>query len=211
MVEMILFDMDGTLWDTVNTTVKAVKIISEKYEDVKEISEEIVTKSMGLGFSDVAKNYMPYLEKDRREAVLKEIMAKNLEVVKNEGADIYPSVHEVIKELSKRYSIGIVTNNFTEYAELFVDTSGLKPYFTDYLGASSLGKSKADAITTILKKYNVSKAVYVGDTKGDMESSKEAGVIFIHAKYGFDKTLSTDYQIDNFSELMDTIKEIESK
>ena len=42
MVEMILFDMDGTLWDTVNTTVKAAKIISEKYEDVKEISEEIM-------------------------------------------------------------------------------------------------------------------------------------------------------------------------
>ncbi len=211
MIEMILFDMDGTLWNTINTTFKASQIISDKYEDVKDISKETVVKSMGLGFSDVAKNYMPYLEKNKRESILKEIMAKNLEIIKNEGADIYPFVYEGIKKLSKKYRLGIITNNFTEYAELFVDTFGLKSYFTDYLGASTLGKTKAEAITTILRKYNVSKVIYVGDTKGDMESSKDAGVIFVHAKYGFDKALNSNYQIDSFKELFDVIEKIESK
>lgn len=208
MIEMILFDMDGTLWNTINTTTKAAFIISEKYDDVNEITKEIVTKSMGLGFSDVAEKYMPYLEKNRREKVLREIMDKNLEIIKEEGADTYPFVSEVIKELSKTYKLGIITNNFTEYAKTFVDKASLNDYFIDYVGASSLNMTKADAIKYIMKKHNISKAVYVGDTKGDKDASEEANVTFIHAKYGIDKDLETLYYINNFSDLINLVNKI---
>ena len=40
-------------------------------------------------------------------------------------------------------------------------------------------------IKLIVERNNIDEAVYVGDIQGDYDSSKRAGVKFIHAAYGF--------------------------
>ena len=43
----------------------------------------------------------------------------------------------------------------------------------------------------------------MGDIEKDEIASREAGVKFIHAAYGFGKAVSPDYTINRFSELLD--------
>ena len=45
--------------------------------------------------------------------------------------------------------------------------------------------------------------IYVGDTSGDMEGAKIAGIPFVYASYGFGDVESFDYKIDDISELLD--------
>ena len=60
---------------------------------------------------------------------------------------------------------------------------------------------KSENIKLIVERNNIDEAVYVGDIQGDYDSSKKAGVKFIHAAYGFG-TIDDDVPaIRKFSEL----------
>jgi phosphoglycolate phosphatase len=67
------------------------------------------------------------------------------------------------------------------------------------------GNKKADMIRSIIKKHNIKKAVYIGDTKGDMEAASGAGIDFIQMTYGFDKPLEGATKFKNMSEFEEYI------
>lgn len=114
--------------------------------------------------------------------------------------------------MSLKYEFFIVSNTgHKEYIEAFLVTSGLAKYFTDYIAASQLNISKADGINKIIQDYNIEKAVYIGDTKKDMEASKKANIPFIQARYGFGENLETEYYIDSIEELPKIMALIDNK
>ena len=83
-IEMIIFDLDGTLWDTEDVSYEVLKEIVNKYDFLQEISKETVAKTMGCTFAETAELYMPYLEKEKREEILQEMLdetAKKLTIV----------------------------------------------------------------------------------------------------------------------------------
>ena len=45
-------------------------------------------------------------------------------------------------------------------------------------------------------------AVYVGDTDGDYKATREAGIPFVHAAYGFGQTENPDYTITSPMDLV---------
>lgn len=88
-----------------------------------------------------------------------------------------------------------------DYAKLFLDKSNLGKYFVDYIGTTSHGISKAEAIKKMVSRNNINSACYIGDIKKDMEASKEANIDFIHARYGFEPNLECQYHIDDITQL----------
>ena len=205
---MIIFDLDGTLWDTTMSTYKAANAIAEEYEEVKNISIDTIKKGMGLGKEENAKNYMPYLDIDKALYYADKIIEKNIEFINNGEAILYDGVYDTITNLSKKYRLGIVTNNKDEYAQTFLNTSNLKEYFTDYIGAASYGITKAEAIKRMIDRNKESNSFYVGDIKKDMESTNEAGIKFIHAKYGFEPNVISKYYINDITELEPLLEKI---
>ena len=206
---MIIFDLDGTLWETIDTTYEAANIVVSKHSDVLAISKETVIKGMGLGKEENSINYMPYLEKDKAMEYLDEISRENFKLISIKGANVYDGVKDVIIDLSNNYKLAIVTNNQDEYAKTFFKVTGLEEYFVDYMGTGSYNISKGEAIKRVVLRNNESNNYYVGDIEKDMVASEEANVTFIHAKYGFGKDLLSKYYIDDIKDLPHLIKEIE--
>lgn len=205
---MIIFDMDGTLWDTVDVSYEAAKVLDDEYEEVKEISKDAIRKGMGSSRVENGYNFMPYLEPDKRDFYMGRLNEEVMKKIEEKGANIYDGVVETIKELSKDYKLGIITNNNDNYAKLFIKFSGLDGYFTDILGCSGRDMSKTDAIKIMCERNNEPRSYYVGDIKKDMLATLAAGQTFIHARYGFDPNLECDYHIDNINELKELIKKI---
>ena len=205
---MIIFDLDGTLWDTREITLKSANIVAAKYPDIKEITMIEVEGGMGYSFEETSEIYMPYLDKDRREKYFRKIIDTNIDLINKEGTKLYEGVKDTIINLSKDYKLGIVTNNNDNYVKSFFKSSGLEEYFTDYMGAASYNLTKGEAIKKLVSKYNEKTNYYVGDIKQDMISSEDAGVTFIHAKYGFDKELETKYYINDIRKLPELMKNI---
>ena len=208
---MIIFDIDGTLWDVAKITLKSSNMIANKYDYLKEFNLETIKKGMGLSLEENARNYFPYLEVEKAVPHLKEIMSQTVELLKSEEPPIYPNVIETIKKLSKKYHLGIITNNKDEYVEMFIEKSGLKDCFIDYMGAASHDMTKGEAIKEMAKRNNEPSSVYVGDIEKDYIATREAGQLFIHAKYGFGPNLISEYYINDISELPKLITKLDKE
>lgn len=206
---MLIFDMDGTLWNTVNATYKSANEVASKYDDLKSFSIDTIEKGMGLSSIENTKNYMPYLDVDKALYYLDKMLENTIKIISNEGADIYEGTIDTIKLLSKKYKLAIVTNSIDEYVEIFFDKTGLKEYFTSYIGAGTYNITKAEAIKRVVNMNKEENNYYIGDIKKDMEATIEAGITFIHAKYGFEPTLETKYYINSIKDLENLINTIE--
>ena len=205
---MIIFDLDGTLWDTTQVTYISANNVAARHDEVNSFSMKTIKNGMGLSFDENTKQYMPYLNQEDSSKYLDEIIDENIKNIKQDGAILYDGVIDTIKYLSQKYKLGIITNNNDEYVEAFFKTSGLKSYFTDYMGAASYNITKGSAIKIMVTRNKTEDNYYVGDILNDKLSSQEAGVKFIHARYGFGHNFDSEYYIDKISDLLSLLNKI---
>lgn len=197
----ILFDLDGTLWDTFDITFKSINKIVKKY-NLDKVSKDTVIKSFGLNKFEISKLYFPNVELDKGLKYFDESENFNIEYLKNHGGIVYSGVSDVLIKLYEKYDLFIVSNaSSKKYIEAFLISSNLGKYFKDYIAASEINISKACAINKIINDYKLDWCVYIGDTLKDMEAAKLCNIPFIQAMYGFGDVCKCDYYINSINEL----------
>lgn len=209
-VDSLIFDMDGTLWDAVDSYA----VIWNKTLDQVGIPHETVTRDhllslMGSYLDDILAQLVP--DAIQRTRLLELVMKNEAEMMPELGGTLYPSVKELIPELATKYRLFMVSNCGAEGLPNFVQYNRLQPYFVDLLSHGGTHRSKADNIATLIEKYNLRCPVYIGDTQGDADQARMAGVPMIHAAYGFGDVLNPDAAIHDFSELPDAIRTVNQK
>lgn len=208
MKNSVIFDLDGTLWDVTNSTLDSANIITKKY-NLKGISKKTVCSGFGLNREESSKVYFPDLEPEKSLKLMDEISKINIENLKKKGGKTSPSLKKVLDELIEKYDLYIVSNTSKlEYIQAFLNTSDTAKYFKEYIAASKLKITKADAIQKVIKDNNIKKAVYVGDTKLDLEAANASRIEFVQAKYGFGQDLKTEFYINELNELPKVLEEV---
>ena len=203
-IDAIIFDLDGTLWNTVDSCLKATSLVKEEHKDItRDVTREQIESAMGKISDEIINIYYGYLPREKGEEYANESFNKNVENLLKEGGTLYPNTRETIINLSKKYKLYIVSNCVKGYIESFLNTSGLKDYFDDYESYGNTLLSKGENIKLVIERNNLQNPIYVGDTSGDMEGAKIAGIPFVYAAYGFGDVESFDYKIDDISELLD--------
>ena len=188
----IIFDVDGTLWDS-------TPIVAEAWtQAVLEcgIKDRIVTAGelkqlFGKTMSVIAASLFPEASKEVQETILE----KQQDIC-------YPDVREVIKQLAKTYDLYIVSNCQCGYIEQFLRKTQLEAYIKDIECFGNTGKNKGENIRLLVKRNSLKAPVYIGDTKGDCDASKEAGVPFIFASYGFGNVTEYAAKIGEMKDLL---------
>ena len=162
---MIIFDIDGTLWNVAELTTEAANLVASRMPGVNMVTLEDINSIMGMGRSEIINKLYPDVERERAAEAVEAVVNTASELIDERGGNFYDGVAETIKYLSKKYKLGIVTNNTDSYVKLLLDKSGLVDCFVDYIGATSYGISKAEAIRQMVNRNQVSSACYVGDIK----------------------------------------------
>ena len=202
-IDAIIFDLDGTLWNTVDSCLKATSFVKEEHSDItRDVTKEQIESAMGKTSDEIVNIYYGYLPREKGEEYANEAFNKNVDNLLKEGGTLYPNTRDTIIKLSKKYKLYIVSNCVKGYIESFLNTSGLKDYFSDYESYGNTLLSKGDNIKLVIERNNLKNPIYVGDTKGDMEASNYAGIPFVYAAYGFGKVEVFDYKINDISELL---------
>lgn len=206
----IIFDMDGTLWDSAAQVAESWNAVLDKeYKDVKKrISKEDMYRVMGKTMDVLAEILFPDVEEQRRSEMLKKCCAYENEYLSGHGGKLYPDLEEVWKELSKEYDLYIVSNCQKGYIEAFLKYYHLEKYIKDTECYGNNELSKGDNIRLIVERNQMEDAVYVGDIQGDYEASKAAGIKFIHAAYGFGTIDEKVPHINSLKELPAVVKEV---
>ena len=209
MKKSIIFDLDGTLWDSSGCVCAIWNRVLNKYEDISlTITQEIVSKMMGKTMNEIGKTLFPNLTEERRQQIIADFGNEEVNYLSQKGAVLYESLEETLKILSLDYNLYIVSNCQDGYVEAFLHAHQLKSYFKDYEMSGRTGLDKGHNIKLIMKRNTIDQAFYVGDTEGDEEASRFAGIPFIYASYGFGKAKYPDMIIHSIKELTKVLLEM---
>jgi phosphoglycolate phosphatase len=189
MKKAILFDLDGTLWDSGDTVLPAWNRVLAEVQVRPLLTKEELDSFMGLGPQDLADKFLPMLNSpEERLALFTRCFDAEVEAIRAHGARLYDGVVEMLTALKARGCfLAVVSNCKDGYIQAFLDYYELHHLFTDFESAGATGLTKGENIALVLSRngYATEEALYVGDTIWDMEASMKAGVDFLHAAYGF--------------------------
>lgn len=218
MKKGIIFDMDGTLWDSAEGVAKSWTIkVQEMYPEAKEITEADVKSVMGLTMDKIADKFFSWLDEKERYELLDICGNYENDYLRDHGGVLYPDLEEVLAELKKDYNLYIVSNCQSGYIEAFLDHYDFWKYFEDIECYGNNELPKGDNIAGIIRRNDVTNAVYVGDIQGDYDATmsakeqlKDEGVKldFILADYGFGDVDAKVSKIGSFKELLKVASEI---
>ena len=211
MKKGIIFDMDGTLWDSAKEVADSWSIITKKrFGEDKVITEEKIRSVMGLTMDVLATKVFDFLDDiDVIMDTLDECGKFENDYLREHGAYVYPNVEETFSKLKDMgYNLYIVSNCQSGYIEAFLDYYGYGKYIDDIECYGNNNLKKGDNIKLVVERNKLDKAVYVGDIQGDYDSSVEAGIKFIHAAYGFGTINAPVPKIEAFSELPQIISQV---
>jgi phosphoglycolate phosphatase len=205
--DSIIFDLDGTLWDSTETVTKAWQAALAQADFMDEVmTQERVRSITGMTYDKIFEKLFPYLDDTQRAEVKRLCGISELEILHKQGGTLYPGLTETLDYLGKKYKLYIVSNCQSGYIEVFLDLNNLHHHFLAHQCFGTKGNPKADNIKDIVNDHQLTAPVYVGDTMGDYNAAVEAGVPFIFASYGFGKVESGQVAtINSFEELKEIL------
>ena len=204
----IIFDVDGTLWDSTEMVAVAWnKVIKDEGIEHKELEEKDLKKEFGKPMEAIGESLFPEMPKDEMMKLMEKMLKYENGLVAAGPCVIFEGVQETIKKLSEKYPLYIVSNCQDGYIEAFLKAHNFTDIFedTECWGRTRAPKGVSNKI--LIERNNLNNPVYIGDTAGDAQSAKDAGIDFIYASYGFGEVAACDYvtDIDAFEKLVDIL------
>lgn len=201
-MKALIFDMDGTLWDGVQTYTDAWNAILLEKKVGKPLTKAFLDSLMGMEEDAFLKAVLPALSVEQRREIYAEVVEKQYAMIRTQGGLIYPGVQEGLEALKERYALFIVSNCPKYTVKHFMAFAGIEDLITDHRTHGQKGWSKAKNIKSLIEQYELDRAYYIGDTQGDGQASAQAGLPFVYVRYGFGSATNSDFSFDSFPELV---------
>ena len=203
--ESLIFDIAGTLWDSRALVAEGYNIqLREEGLEHLCIDAETLRPLFGKVMTEIADVLFASIDpKDRYDLLERCMESENRHLHASECNIGYPKVKETLAELAKKHRLFIVSNSQSGYPQLCIDKLGLGDYIQGHLCFGDTGTSKGQTILKLMRDHNITSAIYVGDTQGDLEACREANVPFIFAGFGLGQPESWDYRVDRFEDLLE--------
>lgn len=211
MFDSLIFDLDGTFWDSTAVVADAWNAVIDKREDIAfHATSDNLKQYFGRPLPVIADMIFPELPYDERQALMDECNESEHVFLARTPGTLFAGVREALEVLSKKYPLYIVSNCESGYIEVFLEGTGLGEYFKDFTCPGDTDKYKAENIQIIVERNGLKNPVYIGDTMGDASAAAAAGVPFIFAAYGFGEVSEYAAKIDSFSQLPAILEGLET-
>ena len=207
----IILDIDGTLWNTTGVVAKAWnKAIADCGFDADQVNASGLQKEFGKPMNVIADDLWPALSQEQKDLLMKQCCVREQEALKENHEDIsYPAVRDTIKALAQKFRLYIVSNCQSGYIELTMEKNKIADFISDHECYGDTGMGKADNLRLLVRRNGIKAPVYVGDTQGDADACREAGVKFVWAGYGFGSVQEFAAKIDRFDQLLDLLQNLD--
>lgn len=198
--DALIFDLDGTLWDAVETYTLAWNQYFTQNGLDKQLKKADLDDLMGLeehAFLEIVLSDFPENERADR---YKEVVLIQYDLIDQIGGYLYPGVIEFLPLLEKQYKLFIVSNCPEFTIKHFMKYAGVAHLITDSMSHGQNYKAKYENILSLISTNKLKNPIYIGDTNSDRNQSSKAGIPFIFMKYGFGHCDNFDRGFDSFKE-----------
>ena len=202
-MKSLIFDIDGTLWDSRAIVAKGYNdYLTEVGRPDLQVDAEYLKTLFGKTMTEIADIMLDSIPVPERYAVMQGCMDREDEFLHEDPCDIaFPGVRETLEQLKGEYRLFIVSNAQCGYPELMMDKLGIRQHFEGWMCFGDTGLPKGDTIRILMERHGITDAVYIGDTQGDLEASRRAGIPFIFCTYGFGTPEAWDAALEDFCRL----------
>jgi phosphoglycolate phosphatase len=181
----IIFDLDGTLWDAIAPITVAWNQAMAKAKAPFRFDEVKMKSYMGLTPAETCPLAFPGLSFEEEMKLFQSCVHEEIVYLSKHPGKLYPKEQETLAVLSQSYSLYLVSNSDKGYVENYLSACHMEEYFSGHLCAGDTGLAKWQNIQYLIKRENIARALYIGDTLKDKVETEKAGIPFIHAAYGF--------------------------
>ncbi|MGF7037200.1 HAD family hydrolase [Mucilaginibacter lappiensis] len=199
--DSLIFDMDGTLWDAVDTYANSWNLVFEKLDIKRIIGRNDLMQLMGMEGKKLTKVLMPDFDDDKAQGIYMDVNETRRQILPTSGGVMYGGVTEGIKQLATKYKLFILSNCAIGIIPLFISWAGIEDDITDSMAYGQNNMPKHHNMQLLIDKHQLKEPVYIGDTNGDAEQTRMAGIPFIFVTYGFGKTDDYELKFDDFESL----------
>ncbi|HYT57695.1 MAG TPA: HAD-IA family hydrolase [Verrucomicrobiae bacterium] len=208
-VDLIMFDLDGTLADTGQDLADSVNHTRAHF-NLTPLAEELVFAHVGRGVEHMLKHSLPEEYPHHFQEIMR-IFLDRYEMHLLDRTVLYPGVYDALEHFRGKRRV-VVSNKIRRLTVAVVRGLGVESYFDAIFGGDSAAEKKPDPalLNLVLQRFQVpaATALMVGDGDTDVEAGKRAGVLTCGVTYGLGNkadlhAAKPDVMIDNIKELSD--------
>jgi phosphoglycolate phosphatase len=171
------------------------------------VDAEVLRPLFGKTMTEIADVILASVPVEERYGLMERCMdTENRYLAENECRIGYAGVKETLEELKKDYRLFIVSNAQCGYPELCMQKLDIAHLFEGHLCFGDTGTEKGQTILELMRRHQITDAVYIGDTQGDYEATLVADIPFVWAAYGFGSPAGAAGRITDIRQLPETLK-----
>jgi pyrophosphatase PpaX len=204
-----LFDLDGTLLNTIDLIVTCIRHTLAGIADVK-IPEEKIRKNIGIPLIKQYMIHLAHLDGLDYQKIVEDHLRYQSQIWK-EYVRMYEGIPEMLKVLYDHgKKMAIVTSRRLDAAEIYLDEMNIRKYFPVIITPAVTEKHKPDAEPALyaanMLKIKPEKCVMIGDSVFDVLCGKNAGMKTVFAQWGAlagkIEGVISDYVVKNPGEIL---------
>ncbi|AZN40215.1 HAD family hydrolase [Paenibacillus albus] len=212
--EAIIFDMDGTLFETDTLLVHVHERIFETlrkeglYMQPTPPVEKLLA-CLGMLLEDIWRKVMPDASEAAQRRADELMLQYELEGLAAGEGSLYPHVEETLRQLNERgFKLFVASNGLEKYVKEVASHKGIAALFDGLYSAGEYGTaSKVQLVARLMADHGVTSAWMVGDRSSDVEAGKGNGLQVVgcaYAVYGRQEELQgSDALISDFRQLLE--------
>lgn len=181
MIKCVIFDMDGTLGNTMPICIEGIRGAVQKATG-KRLDDEQVLKYFGASEEGIIGKLMPEHKQEGIDLYLEFYRKQHLLTAPCPFEGIVPLLRALNE---KGVYCAIVSGKGEKSLNISLEVMGIDKYFCKKEHGDEQATGKDVFIAKVLSELNVdkSRAVYVGDAVSDVRASRKAGVAVIAAAW----------------------------
>jgi len=213
MISHLIFDLDGTLVDSIADIYEAHLKTMTHYKLTQPLDYEKMKSFIGPGIQFLSDYIVSgsCISSQEYKVTFRHYYQQQIA----HHTRLYAGMLNVLTRLFSRVSMSVLTNKIEDSAKLLLHHLNVDHFFKKIAGPDTYQGYKPDPVGIQgLNQdlgFNPSQTLMIGDSQNDIQAAKVAGVFSMGVTWGYEKNIqnfSPDYIVHSADELLDTVLKV---
>ncbi|MBO8172714.1 MAG: HAD-IA family hydrolase [Bacillaceae bacterium] len=217
----VIFDMDGTLFQTEQVAVRAFRRTFEHMKEEglikgKSPSDQEIKSVFGMTMEQIWQTLFPDESAEIRSKADRLMLEYEIDELGKGNGSLYPGVVDTLTRFEREgIPLFIASNGLDEYIRSVARHMDIESYFKDFYSAGRFQtRSKDQLVARLIRDYHIENGVMVGDRSSDIEAGRANHLFTVGCRFGFsspDEIKEADLLIERFADMIPPVLEYQKR